>query len=200
MALTPADICSLGLVKLGQKPIDDLNGSTANARVAKVIYEPSRDALLEAAPWPFATRRALLGLLTITRTGWAYVYQCPTDMVPGCARYLETGLPNPAPDQQIPFRLEDDATEGAILLTNQQAAELVYTRAVAETVKFTPLFVEALAWKLAYEFTFSIPVKPQVAERMLQQFNLKLAEAIASAFKHQTLSAPARPSAIRARS
>lgn len=209
MALTPGDICNVALSKLGEtKFIDSLTANTNNARVANLLYEPSRDALLEMVPWPFAERNVVLGELfnatddstnvLLANSGWGYVYALPTDCL--CPRYIETGLPNPAEDQKIPFKLRDSASNGVVLLTNEEDAELVYTRKVTETGKFSPLFVEALAWKLAYEFTFAIPVKPGVAERMMAGFNQRLLEAAAASQKHEQQSPKPRPGAIRARS
>lgn len=208
MSLTEGQICTVALGRVGEKQaVDNLNANTTAAKLCKAVYEMARDACLEEYPWPFATRRAILGVLaddatdTEARdtTAYSFVYAVPTDMLIGGARYIETGLANPAPDQQIPFVIEDDEEEGPILLTNQEDAELVYTRKVTETGKFTPLFTDALAWRIAYELCFSLPVKPEVAARMLGAYQMKVAEAAASAFRHQTPAAKPKPASIRAR-
>lgn len=205
MPVTPAQICNLGLLKAGEKQfIDALSDASELAQVSNLIYEPCRDEVLEAFWWPFATRRADLAVLAdseddaYARSGWAYTYAVPADML--APRYIETGIQNPAPDQQIPMLWEDDANQSrGVILTNQTSAELVYTRRTTETGKFSAKFVNALAWRLAYEFTFGIPVKPGVAERMLQGYMMALNDAAASSFKHSTPPPPPRPAAIRAR-
>lgn len=204
-AVTPAQICNLALLKVGEKQmIDALGDESEEAQICNVLYEPSRDAVLEEYWWPFATRHAILAVLEdhtatapTTRKVYAYIYGLPTDCL--MPRYIDVGIANPAPDQQAPMQEEDDATNGRVLLTDQKDAELVYTRKVIETGKFTPLFVEALSWKLAYELTMAIPVKSSLGLKMAEGYQFAVAKAAASAFKHSTPPAPARPAAIRAR-
>ena len=208
--MTPGQICTVALGRVGEKQaVDNLSANTTAAKLCNAIYELARDSALEEHPWPFATRRATLGVLADdedddearANTAWQYVYALPTDILPGGVgcRYLETGLPNPAPDQQIPFVLEDDADEGLVLLTNQNDAELVYTRKVTETGKFSPLFTDALAWRIAYELCFALPVKPGTAERMWQAYQAKVSQAAASTMKHQLPGLPPKPKSVRVR-
>lgn len=207
MPLTDAQICSLALNRVGEKqPLGSLNDATTAGRLCKLVYPLARDGALEEFEWPFARRRATLALLADDEdddearenSGWAYVYALPSDcLVP---RYLETGLLNPAESQKIPFELEDDEDQSTgVLLTNESDAELVYTRKVTESGKFTPLFADALAWRVAYELCFSLPVKPAVGERALQMYRLKLADAAASTQRHAQLAPKPLPSSIRAR-
>lgn len=204
MPLTPAQICTLALRRAGEKQaVDDLGDDTVEAEIANGMYEHARDVVLEERYWSFAKRRAVLGVLassesdTEARTGWAFTYAVPDDCIK--PRYIETGIKNPAPDQQPAFELEDDEEEGRILLTDYEDAELVYTYRVTLTGKFTPLFTDALIWRLAYEFTFAIPVKPGAGERMMGAYEMALSKAAASDYNSQTPSKPARPSAVRAR-
>src|SRR5205823_5041731 len=90
-------------------------------------YANARDALLEMLDWPFARRHAVLAALTLTRTGWAYVYSLPGDCL--APRRLATGIRPEPVDARIPFDIEGDASIGTnrILLTDQAAAELIYT-------------------------------------------------------------------------
>lgn len=201
---TPAGICNLALLKMGEKQmIDALSDSSELAQVCNVLYEPMRNLVLEEFWWPFATRRADLAIaanssgVALTHSVYDNVYALPADCL--MPRYIETGLPNPAPDQQIPFTMEDYADTGRVLATSEDEAELVYTRLVTETGKFTPKFVDALAWRLAVELAAAIPVRRDIAEKLLQGYHYAVADAAASAFKHTTPPPPARPAAIRAR-
>ena len=207
MPLTDAQICTIALARVGEKQaIDNLNADTTAAKLCNAIYQSARDTALEEAWWSFAKRRAVLAVLaddssdTEARANspWTYVYALPADCL--LPRYIETGLPNPAPDQRIPFELEDDATEGRLLLTNQEEAELVYTMRQTNPGKFSPKFSDALAWRIAYELCFSLPVKPSVGERAMQMYRFAIADAAASDRAHQTPSPPPKPASVRARS
>ena len=54
--LTKIDLCSMALLKLGEAPIQSLNGETAAARLARTLFDPTMDALLSMHPWRFACR------------------------------------------------------------------------------------------------------------------------------------------------
>lgn len=206
MPLSDAQICTVALARVGEKqPIDSLNATTSSARLCKAIYELARDAALEEFPWPFATRRALLAVLAdeatdaAARTGWAYTYSLPADCL--APRYLVTGLEgteNVDPSLQPAFEVEDDAVEGRVLVTNQEDAELVYTVRQDNPGKFTPLFCDALAWRIAYELALSLPVKAPLAQMCWQMYQVKVQEAAAATFKHMKES-PATPASVRAR-
>jgi hypothetical protein len=207
VASTDAGICNLALMKLGEKQfIDSLTQPTVSARTCNVVYETGRNAMLEAYPWTFATRHALLPLVedhTVTpptiRKAWAYIYDLPADCLVNGQRYLDIGIPNMAPEQMAPFDIEDDATYGPVLLTNEKNAELVYTRLVTEVGKMPALFQNALAWMLAYELTFAIPGKNALREGMVQGFEAAIGQAAISEFKHLTPERKPLPTVIRMR-
>lgn len=207
MAATDAGICNLALLKIGEKGIvNSLQDNTLEAQVCNALYATTRDSLLLARSWPFATRHALLALAVdqtttapITRKAWAYIYSVPSDMLIGGARYIDIGVPAPAPEAQVPYDLEDDPLYGPIILCNQQNAELVYTRAVTEVGKMDAMFQQALAWGLAYELTFAIPNKNAFREGMVDGYMKALDEAASSAFRHQTSTQKPSASGIRAR-
>lgn len=54
--LTKLDLCSMALLKLGEKPLVSLNGDTASAQLARTLYDTTIDALLSGHPWRFATQ------------------------------------------------------------------------------------------------------------------------------------------------
>jgi hypothetical protein len=204
VSLTPGQICTIALHRVGEKQrVDNLDANTTSAKLCNAIYAMARDACLEEFAWPFATRRAVLDVLADdedddeARTGWAYTYALPTDCL--APLYIESGLQHPAPDQQVPFRVEDDEEEGPVLLTDMEEAELVYTRVTTETGKFTPLFADALAWRIAYELALCLPVKPQVGERMMAMYRAKVNEAAAATLRHSKDTPVPKPASVRAR-
>lgn len=54
--LTKLDLCSMALLKLGEKPLVSLNTDSASAQLARTLYDTVIDALLSNHPWRFATQ------------------------------------------------------------------------------------------------------------------------------------------------
>jgi len=180
MATSDAQLCSMALLRVGQRQtIDSLNGPSAEARACKALYADARDALLAMHPWRFATKRAVLAELEDDeRSGWEYTYALPTDCI--TPRSLWAGDRAPALSGKYPFELEWGANDTPVLLADQEDAELVYTARITVVPRFPPLFVEALAWKLAADLALSLPVKPGVAKVMEEKFQRALAQAVAA--------------------
>jgi hypothetical protein len=185
VAASEAEICNLALLLVGNTQfLDDLDDPTEAGEVCAQVYEKARDAALEAYPWPFATRRQSLALIAgLEVGGWAYAYALNGDVL--APRWLDVGIEYPSESQQPPFRVEDNATYNRILLTNQADAKLVYTRKVTETGKFSPLFVEALAAKVAMYLGFGLIKKPAVGMAMMRVFDSVLARAAAAQLNQQ---------------
>lgn len=54
--LTKLDLCSMALLKLGEKPLTSINADSASAQLARTLYDTTIDALLSGHPWRFATQ------------------------------------------------------------------------------------------------------------------------------------------------
>lgn len=81
---SPTDLANLALLRLGQKPITDIDEQPA----AKAFYPLVRDVALSWAPWTFATtRQRLARLVDLPASDWRYQYELPTQ--PLCLRVLE---------------------------------------------------------------------------------------------------------------
>lgn len=55
--LTKLDLCSMALLKLGEKPLTSLNADSASAQLSRTLYDITIDALLSGHPWRFATQK-----------------------------------------------------------------------------------------------------------------------------------------------
>jgi hypothetical protein len=143
------DICNLALARLGDNAtvasIDPPEGSAQAEHCAR-FYAVARDVLLEMHAWKFAIRRALLARLALPFRAGRFVYAVPA----GAIKLLAV-LPADAPDTDgtQPYEVESDARGAAILLTPQEDASLRFVAHVTDTTRFSPLFVDALAWLLA---------------------------------------------------
>ncbi len=54
--LTKIDLCSMALLKLGEKSIQSLLDDTPAAQLSRTLFDPVIDALLASHPWRFACK------------------------------------------------------------------------------------------------------------------------------------------------
>lgn len=159
-------ICNLALTKLGAARITSLTDDTKQARALNAIYEATRDAELAACPWSFATKRAAIpASATAPDFGWAYSYPLPTDYL----ALVEVGENYTfyASDVGGLFAVESDPATGSLALLTDEASPLNirYVYKVATSGLYPPLFVQALACRLAAE----------VAEELTQSLDKRTA-------------------------
>jgi hypothetical protein len=206
--VSDVDICNRALIRIGQKQlIASRTEDSVPAQLCDALFDQVRDEVLEAFPWPILTKHATLAQLTSTRSGWAYAYALPVDCL--SPRYVFNGFrpggsalplaslasqlaaswqsqPLVAVADPIPFSLEmSDDGDSRVLVTDQPAAELIYTAASTAPGLWPPSLCNAIAWKLASELALGIPVKVDQHRLFDQQYRLALAEAGATALRGQ---------------
>lgn len=161
------DICNLALARLGDSAtvssISPPEGS-AQAEHCKRFYPIARDALLELHDWHFATRRKTLAAISGSWAPWAYAYAPPAD----CLRIVAILPPESAETDAQPFERELGPVGEAVILTNQDEAVARYVAKVTDTTRFSPLFVDALAWLLASHLAGPL-LKGDAGIKMTQQ-------------------------------
>lgn len=200
MATAEVRICNRALARVGQtQQITSLDQANSVARACKALFADSRDATLEAHDWPFARRRSTLAAITDGERGdFAFAYTLPDDCI--APRFLEPAVSiDDVDDDQVlvdptgvmtggrpvPFELEDDATLGTVLLTDQEDAELVYTARVEQVPRWTPNFLECLSLRLSADLALSVAKRPQLAEVLDRKFERAVARAASLASKHR---------------
>lgn len=145
------DVCNQALIKAGSSTIISLSDGTKGANLLSAIYDIKRDAELAAHPWTFAINRAQLPASgTAPAFGWAYAYPMPT----GYLGMVEVGEDYVMYDagSQVLFQIEN----GEILTDEGAPLKIRYIKRVTNTGLFSPLFVEALACRLALELCESL--------------------------------------------
>jgi len=141
MALTAIGLCSRALLKIGATPIAAFDEGTAEAEVAAGLYGPTRDALLSARPWSFATAQATLPRLADAPVAdYDYAFQLPADFL----RALSAGAGSKG--RGLDYRIS-----GRTLHAAGTGVVLTYIRRPAEE-DFPPFFDQALIARLAAEF------------------------------------------------
>jgi hypothetical protein len=140
MATSETEICNIALGHLGEAPITSLDEDSKAARACNLHYALTRDELLRAHRWNFAkTRLVLTELAEAPAFTWAHQFQLPAD----CLRVVEFN------DQEIgDWISEEYEIEGRALLTDADAANIVYIKKEIDVSLYDPLFVQALALKL----------------------------------------------------
>lgn len=179
---SPIDICNLALAHLGEIPnissIDPPEGS-AHAEKCERFYPIARDAALEMRNWSFGLKRVGLAQVENDSPRWAFKYSLPSDIirpvaipVPGVGFNTEF-VPN-AQIGQGSASSADFTTEGGFLFTSIDDAELLYLFRLTDTTKFTPLFVNAVAWLLASYLAGAITRDMDIKQWCYQMFEREL--------------------------
>lgn len=143
MAESATTICNKALKAIGDAPITSIdNSDDVNARDCKTFYENTRDALLREHPWNFAQKRAQLERLTETPAfEFDYAYLYPND----CLRIVS--IHNSSGDMIV------DAgawvVEDRKILSDEETLYIRYTKRAEDVRTFDPLFIDALAARLA---------------------------------------------------
>jgi len=167
---TDVSICSNALRRLGDAPITSLTDDTERARLCNALYEDARDTVLRSHPWNFAITRASLAQLSSTPAyGFSYMYALPTD--PYCLRVLEMEYPD------YIFKIENDATHGRVLVTDESTAKILYVARITNPTLFDAMFTETLTAKMAVDLAYPITGSATVQAQMEKLYQAKLSEA-----------------------
>ena len=163
MALSDIALCASALLRLGAKPISSFDDGSIEAQIAQNIYQPTRDALLSAYPWSFATEQTALNTLLATPLAdYAYAYQLPNDFL----RVMSAGTGQNG--EGIQYRIYQRA-----LHTNVQNVVLTYVFRPAEA-DCPAFFDQALIAQLAA--TLCLPITESTSRAQLL-FQLAVQEA-----------------------
>lgn len=202
MADSDIAICNLALSHLGDsKGISSLVERSAAARACSLWYAQTRDELLRAFAWPFATRHGTLTLIAaLSGAEWGYSYRVPAQLLAVRRLLSPFGFRIPSAMNRVPFLLESDAT-GSVLYTDLPDASLEYSVRVTDVTAFPPDFVQLLALKLAANMAPGLTAgDPQrLGLRALELYERQLGRTKAAALNEQLPDAPADSEFIAAR-
>lgn len=161
MALSTIALCSRALLKLGADTIASFDEGTAEAEVAANLYPSTRDALLSAHPWSFATAQASLPQLAAKPVAdFAHAFQLPADFL----RALSAGPQGRG--RGIIYRIVESR-----LHADADKVVLSYIFRPSDS-DFPPFFDQTLITRLAAEFCIPLTESTSRADSLH-----KLAEA-----------------------
>jgi len=162
------DICNLALSWIGGKKIADLAENSVEAQLVSTNYPMSRDAVLAARMWTFATKQAspspTAGTVPVP---WSFMYQLPAD----CLRVFRVVDGNQLP---IPW-----VRQGAFVLCNSDAIIMVYVSQVIDTSQYSPGLVQALAARMAADLAVTYTENRSLQADLWKIYDEKMKEAAA---------------------
>jgi hypothetical protein len=159
-------ICNLGLLALGQDPVNSLTDNRKAAILCNARYEQVRREMLRAHPWGFARRRAQLPASdTQPAFGDFTAFTLPSDFI----RLVE------APDV---CKRRGWMIEQRQLLSNETAPlNLLYIFDCQDATLFDPLFIAVLGYAIAVELAIPITQDRGIKSQMETELEGKLASA-----------------------
>lgn len=136
---------ALGRIGVSQ-PIADVDTEHSAAAIqCRTYYDQAVKFCLEKFPWPFATSYRVVSLVAADPVSdWEFAYRYPTDCLFVRRIVTELGRSDPNPP---PFRVGQD-TQGKLIYTSVEDAEIEYTANITNPGRFSAEFVEAVSWKL----------------------------------------------------
>lgn len=190
MATSDTEIANFALGRLGDKQITSITDGTTLANICNLYYTNSRDALLRSHLWNFAIRRAALSQDTATPNHeYDYQYLLPTD----CLRIIRTGWETEdhavgtaiygfpglmgTSSTTIPYRVESADGGKRLLLCNEASVNIEYVAKITDVALFDPLFVEALALRLAMAMCMRITENATLYRGLQDEYRVLLTEA-----------------------
>lgn len=171
VALTPVDIANMALGILVEAPIDSLDDNTKAGRLLNLHYETTRQSELIKQSWAFAVFRVELDHDDDAPTSdeYRYGYAIPEDAL----RVLPLTDNGEASGMRVPFK-----QEGSLILTNYSGPRIVrYIGNMTDPADWDPLFIEALAARLAMKIAMPLTNKTSVLQGAQVVYNEAISEA-----------------------
>lgn len=157
MPLSDVALCSRALLKIGAHPIQSFYDDRIEAEIALALYQPTRDALLSAYPWRFATTQTSLPRLqTSPQADYPYAFQLPADLL----RVLSAGAGQNS--DGIAYRIV-----GNTLQTSHDTIALNYIYRPDESAT-PPFFEQVLIAQLAAEFCLPLTENASRADMLFR--------------------------------
>lgn len=201
MAMTRVQIANMALGHVGSSQlINQLTELTTEAQQCNLYLDQAVETTLEDFPWPLATQYVSPGLVTdnsnvTTPYDWLYAYRYPTDCLHVRRIVTALGRQETAPP---PWRPGLDA-QGRLIWTDVQDMLIEYTQRVTDVNLFSPLFVDAVAWRLAAYIAPSLSRAPKMRETCYAVYLTMLAKAKVQAGNEQQQHDQVESEFIRAR-
>ncbi len=163
---TSIDIANRALILLGGREITSFIDGTNESKIAKSLYQSTRDYVLRAYPWASLKKRAeLVEMMDTPISGYAHQYQIPNDSV----RVITIHSPNQ--------KVRDWEVNGRMVLTDAKPVSAVYLSNTVPEQDYSSQLVQALVYRLAAEASYAMTGSNQAQQNYNALFENVLDEA-----------------------
>lgn len=160
MASGVIEIVNRALSRLGAGSIMSFDDNVKEARISKICWDISRQAVIRMHPWNFATKRVVMSPSTTTPAfEFAYSYNLPGD----CLRVLD--LYDTVSDWKI---------EGRNLLSDESEINLKYLADIQDPSLYDAGFTDCLSAYLAWDICQNMTQDENQKRLLLEDFRLLL--------------------------
>jgi hypothetical protein len=168
MAISVVTVCNIALQKLGSSGITAIDEDSTNARACATCYEPMRDREFRAHPWSFTIQRFVLAPV-VGQPLFTYLSAFP--LPTGCLRVLRPARAG------LDWRLESFQGQTMILTNDGASLNVKCLMQITDPTRFDPLFVEALACKMAWQMCEQVTQSNTKKKDVLGEYKVVIAEA-----------------------
>ncbi len=174
---TDVSISNMAIAAVGgHAAITSMTEKSAEAKYCNIYYAPAVAAVLEDYDWGFARREVVLALSGTAPTRWVYSYAWPNNTV---ALREITQVDRQA--KPIGFEVVTSVSmDKRFILTDEANACMWVTSTVTLPDMFSPLFVEALYFKLAALIAMPLTKKRTLRDDMIASYARALPAAASS--------------------
>lgn len=153
------EICNIALVRCGHDMISSLDDATKGARLCRLMYEPTRDAMLRGHLWNFAIRRAELAANSNTPVfGFTYEFPVPDDFL----KLIEL-------ETYVEHRMETNAEGQRVILVDDDTLAIEYVAKIVDPNLMDAMFRQALALTLAAAICPALTENAKMTELLAEE-------------------------------
>ena len=172
---TKTKIFNLALGNLGASAIiQNTDEESPQSILLDNYYETARDTVLESHEWSFACgyKELSTSFESSPDGNFLYSFAYPNDCI------APRAIIDKADNKEKKFTTVIDSTGAKVILTNSNPCILRYTKRVTNEAYFTPAFVNALAFYLAYQSAQVITGSGNKKNTNFQDYQLAIRQAI----------------------
>lgn len=164
---TKVEIVNLGLAHLGARQIASFDDDSEEARLARTTYDSLLDAVLTEFPWNFAVERRTVSKAPAT-VAWGDLAAFPMDADDLRILGIQGG------EHDLDFGVESIDGVPYIVTNHEDPLNYVAIRRITDASRYSPLFVQALAARIAMEWTQALGRGQELLSRMAELYSSKL--------------------------